>query len=220
MSDPSARRTEARPADGAPRARWGLLAGIAAGVLTLDQLTKWWAVNALDDRIIDLVGSLRLRLTYNYGAAFSISQGRGALISLLAVAVVGVLVFSGRQATRPLPAVALGMVLGGAIGNLGDRAFREGDGLLGGGVVDFIDLQWWPIFNVADSAVVCGALLLVVASWRDEAARPGDDGPGPATAGGAAGAGSGGAVGSERTGDDAGVATSGPAGAVAPSDRR
>jgi signal peptidase II len=174
VSDDSAHRKPARPEGGRPR--WTLLAGIAAGVLALDQLSKWWAVNTLDTRTIDLVGSLRLRLTYNFGAAFSISQGRGALISLLAIAVVGVLVFSGRQATRPLAAVALGMVLGGAIGNLSDRAFRQGDGLLGGGVVDFIDLQWWPIFNVADSAVVCGALLLVAATWRDEA-REGDDRP-------------------------------------------
>jgi signal peptidase II len=157
------------------RPRWSLLAGIAIGVLALDQLTKWWAVETLDTRIIELVGSLQLRLTYNYGAAFSISQGRGALISVLAVVVVGVLVFSGRQATRPLAAVALGMVLGGAIGNLSDRAFRDGHGLLGGGVVDFIDVQWWPIFNVADSAVVCGALLLVAASWRDDGASRGDD---------------------------------------------
>jgi signal peptidase II len=175
-SAPRARRRGGGSGRGG-RARWGLLAGVGAAVLALDQLSKWWAVNALDDRIIDLVGSLRLRLTFNHGAAFSISQGRGALISLLAIAVVGVLVFSGRQATRPLPAVALGMVLGGAAGNLADRAFRQGDGILGGGVVDFIDLQWWPIFNLADSAVVCGALLLVVASWREEANRADDDPP-------------------------------------------
>jgi signal peptidase II len=202
----------------AERPRWSLLAGIAAGVLAFDQLTKWWAVNTLDTRMIDLVGSLRLRLTYNYGAAFSISQGRGALISVLAIIVVGVLVFSGRQATRPLAAVALGMVLGGAIGNLSDRAFREGDGILGGGVVDFIDLQWWPIFNVADSAVVCGALLLVAASWRDDVAARGPEGDaGGNAAGGAAGLGdaeSTGGVGKARA-----SAPLGPAGAASP-DRR
>lgn len=181
MSDASA-PAGSRPAGGRRRARWALLASVAVGVFALDQLTKWWAVNALDDRIVELVGSLQLRLTYNYGAAFSISQGRGPLISLLAIVVVGVLVFSGRQATRPLPAVALGMVLGGAVGNLADRAFREGDGALGGGVVDFIDLQWWPVFNVADMGVVCGAMLLVLVSWRDEVeqaaaeGQPGQDG--------------------------------------------
>ena len=64
-------------------------------------------------------------------------------------------------------AVALGLVVGGAFGNLIDRASREGDGFLGGGVVDFVDLQWWPVFNVADSAIVVGALLLFAVQWRE-----------------------------------------------------
>jgi signal peptidase II len=154
------------------RARWPLLFGVAAVVLVIDQLTKSWAVRTLDTKMIDLVGSLRLRLALNHGSAFSLNEGRGPLISVLALAVVAVLLRSGRHATRPLAAVALGLVLGGALGNLSDRAFREGDGFLGGGVVDFIDVQWWPIFNIADSAVVCGAFMLIVASWRE----PGADG--------------------------------------------
>lgn len=149
------------------RARWPLLIGVAAFVLVADQLSKWWAVETLDTRTIDIVGSLRFRLALNHGAAFSLSQGRGPLISVLALVVVVVLLRTGRHATRPLAAVALGMVVGGAFGNLSDRAFREGDGFLGGGVVDFIDLQWWPIFNVADMGVVCGAILLVIMSWRE-----------------------------------------------------
>lgn len=149
------------------RARWPLLIGVAVFVLTADQLSKWWAMESLDTRVIDLVGSLRFRLVQNYGAAFSLSQGRGAVISLLALVVVGVLLRSGRHATRPLAALALGLVLGGALGNLSDRAFRTGDGFLGGGVVDFIDVQWWPIFNVADMGVVCGAFLLILASWQE-----------------------------------------------------
>jgi signal peptidase II len=60
------------------------------------------------------------------------------------------------------------MVLGGAIGNLLDRAFRPGDGFLGGGVVDFIDLQWWPVFNLADSAIVVGAITLFLLQWQDD----------------------------------------------------
>jgi signal peptidase II len=149
------------------RARWRLLLGVAAAVLVLDQLTKAWAVAALGDgRTIDLVGSLRLRLHYNYGAAFSLSDGRGPLISLLALVVVAVLLRTGRQTARPTMAVALGMVVGGALGNLADRAFRAGDGLLGGGVVDFVDLQWWPVFNLADSAIVAGAALLFAVQWR------------------------------------------------------
>ena len=153
----------------AGRARWRLLLGVAAVVLIADQLTKWWAMEALDDRMIDLVGSLRLRLVMNYGSAFSIAQGRGALISLLALVIVAVLLRSGRYATRPASALAIGLVVGGAIGNLLDRAFREGDGFLGGGVVDFIDLQWWPVFNIADSAIVVGAIVLFLAEFREEA---------------------------------------------------
>ena len=172
--------TSTRPSD-PPRARWALLLSVAAVVLALDQLSKAWAVSALGDgRIIDLVGSLRLRLTMNYGSAFSVANGRGALISLLALAVVAVLLRTGRHA-RSLPmALALGLVLGGAIGNLLDRAFRAGDGLLGGGVVDFVDPQWWPVFNLADSAIVVGALLLFVVQWRDadEPARAAGAAPG------------------------------------------
>ena len=164
----------ARPPTTAGRARWRLLLGVAAVVLVADQLTKWWATETLDDRMIDLVGSLRLRLVMNYGSAFSIAQGRGALISLLALVIVAVLLRSGRYATRPASAFAIGLVVGGAIGNLLDRAFREGDGFLGGGVVDFVDLQWWPVFNVADSAIVVGAMVLFLAELREEADEPED----------------------------------------------
>jgi signal peptidase II len=157
----------ARPVT-AGRARWRLLLGVAAGILVIDQLTKWWAIESLPGRTVDLVGSLRLNLAMNYGSAFSVAEGRGALISLLALVIVGVLLLSGRSATRPLVAAATGLVVGGAIGNLLDRALREGDGFLGGGVVDFIDVQWWPIFNVADTAIVVGAVLLFFAQLRDD----------------------------------------------------
>ena len=62
--------------------------------------------------------------------------------------------------------IAVGAIIGGAIGNLADRAFREGGGFFGGAVVDFIDLQWWPVFNVADSAIVVGGILVVWRGWR------------------------------------------------------
>ncbi|HEX5947007.1 MAG TPA: signal peptidase II [Acidimicrobiales bacterium] len=170
-------RDEHELADATPapaRARWPLLLSVAAFALALDQLSKAWAVERLGNgEIIDLVGSLRLRLTMNFGSAFSLADGRGPLISLLALVVVAVLLRTGRHATRPTMAVALGLVLGGAIGNLIDRAFREGDGFLGGGVVDFVDLQWWPVFNVADSAIVVGAILLFIAQWREP--EPGEE---------------------------------------------
>jgi signal peptidase II len=154
--------------DGSPPARWPLLLGVAAVVLAVDQVSKAWAVEVLGNgRIIDLVGSLRLRLTVNYGSAFSLADGRGAVISVLALVVVAVLLRTGRHATRPSMAVALGLVVGGAVGNLIDRAFRAGDGVLGGGVVDFVDLQWWPVFNIADAAIVVGAALLFISQWRE-----------------------------------------------------
>jgi len=157
---------EAAPPATAQRARWSLLLGTAAAVLAIDQLTKWWAVETLDTRTIDIVWTLRLHLTINYGSAFSVAPGRGAVISVLALVVVAILLRSGRYATKPAMAVAIGLVSGGALGNLIDRAFRAGDGLLGGGVVDFIDLQWWPVFNVADCAIVVGALTLFGTQWH------------------------------------------------------
>ncbi|HET6951812.1 MAG TPA: signal peptidase II [Acidimicrobiales bacterium] len=153
------------------RARWLLLGAVAATVLALDQLSKWWAVETLDTRTIDLVGSLRLRLTFNHGSAFSLGNGRGALISVLALVICAVLLRTGRNATRPVMAVAIGMVLGGAVGNLADRALRAGEGLLGGGVVDFVDLQWWPVFNLADSAIVAGSVVLFFAQWSEPDTR-------------------------------------------------
>jgi signal peptidase II len=148
-----------------------LVAAVGAGLLVVDQLSKHWALNRLSEgRVVEVVGSLQLLLTWNTGASFSIGSERelGPYIALLALVVVAWLLWSGHSATR-LGAVAAGMVTGGALGNLVDRALRSGPagaeaGFLGGAVVDFIDLQWWPIFNVADVGVVGGAVLLVLAS--------------------------------------------------------
>lgn len=172
------------PATDAPAAAPGthrVLFGVVAVVwLALDQLTKWWAVSSLDDRTVDVVWTLRFQLAVNHGASFSLGTGFGAWIGLLALVVVGVLVWQGRSVRSRLGAIALGMIVGGALGNVVDRATRSGDGFLGGGVVDFIDLQWWPVFNVADIGVVCGAILLVVSMLR-----PVDEVPtGPSDGGG------------------------------------
>ena len=133
-------------------------------VLVTDQLTKWWAVQTLSTRTIDVVWTLRLNLTYNPGAAFStFSGGRwGTVIAVLAFVIVGYLVWQGRTVTSRWGAVAIGLIIGGALGNLVDRVARGDGGFLSGRVVDFIDLQWWPVFNVADMGVVVGGILLVV----------------------------------------------------------
>ena len=154
--------------DGRARRRALLITvAVAVAAVAIDQLTKWWALNRLDEGDIHVVWTLRLHLARNTGAAFSVGTGLGRVIPLLAVAVVAALIWSGRTLTSSLGAIGLGLVLGGAVGNLCDRVFRDGSSVLGGAVVDFVDLQWWPIFNVADAAVVVGALTLVLRSARE-----------------------------------------------------
>lgn len=149
--------------------RWGPVLSIAFVVLVLDQLTKSWAVSTLSDgHIIDLVWTLRFRLAFNTGMSFSLGSGSGALIAPLALAVVAGLLWMSRRMTSRLGLVAVGLVVGGALGNVVDRVLRSGDGFLGGAVVDFIDFQWWPVFNVADIGVVVGAVLLLISTWFEE----------------------------------------------------
>lgn len=151
------------------RSSWRVPTAAACGVVALDQATKWWALEALaDGRTVDLVWTLRFRLVHNTGAAFSQGQGLGPLIVPLVVVVVVLLVRFASRSTDQLSRAAVGMVVGGAVGNQLDRGFRAGDGFLGGAVVDFVDLQWWPVFNVADSAVVVGAALIL---WAGRGSR-------------------------------------------------
>ncbi|HEX2699382.1 MAG TPA: signal peptidase II [Acidimicrobiales bacterium] len=156
-----------------PSRRLSLGAATAVAVVVLDQLTKSWALRALDDGPRHLVWTLRLKLTFNSGAAFGLGQGLAPLLIVVGVGLVVVLLGVGRSAGTTLPAiVSVGLVLGGAVGNLADRLVRDH----GGAVVDFVDLQWWPVFNVADAAITCGAVLLVLTaslsdrSGADEAA--------------------------------------------------
>ena len=109
--------------------------------------------------------TLRLSLTYNTGTAFSLGLGLGPFIGVAAVLIVVALARLGRTVVSPLGVVALGLVMGGAVGNLADRVFRARDGFLDGAVIDFIDLQWWPVFNVADMAIVIGGVLLATSGF-------------------------------------------------------
>lgn len=155
-----------------------ILLGVAAFVVAVDQLTKWWALVSLDDREIDLVWTLRLNLVHNTGAAFGLGQGLESLIAVLALLFVIVVAWASWGGRRlSLPPVLLGMILGGAIGNLADRALRTGDGFLGGAVVDFVDLQWWPVFNAADSAIVVAGVILVLTAPRYRQSDDEPDGP-------------------------------------------
>lgn len=131
-------------------------------MVTLDQLTKWWAVETLDNgRVIDVAWTARFNLVRNDGAAFSVGSGLTRLIAIAAIAVSVALVVAARRVKYRSAVAAMGLILGGAIGNVIDRFLRSGDGFLRGRVVDFIDFQWWPVFNIADIGVVVGGFLLV-----------------------------------------------------------
>ncbi len=140
--------------------------------MLLDQLTKHWALERLSDgRTIDLVGSLRFNLAFNTGMAFSAGSGSGAIIGAVALLIVVVLIVVARRIDSKLQLVLVGIVIGGAIGNVIDRLFRStlpgmSDGFMSGAVVDFVDLQWWPVFNVADAAIVVGGISLALLSAR------------------------------------------------------
>ena len=168
-----------------PAGRLLLLLAVAAGVLVLDTLTKLLAVRELSDRepISLLGGALTLRLVRNPGAAFGMAQGLTVVLTGVALVVVVVILRMARRLRSGWWAVALGLVLGGAMGNLTDRLLRApGPGR--GHVVDFLELPRWPVFNVADSAIVVAGVLMVLLAARGV---PHDGGPTPADAGSAEG---------------------------------
>jgi signal peptidase II len=134
-------------------------------VVVADQLTKAWALAALEDGPIRLIGPVRFALTYNSAAAFGLGGGFVPFLAVGALVLVIVLVARGDVTRSPLLAAAAGLVVGGAFGNLADRLFRS-PGLLRGAVVDFVDLRWWPVFNLADAAITCGCVALVWSGWR------------------------------------------------------
>ncbi|WP_415976903.1 signal peptidase II [Rhodococcus sp. 077-4] len=142
-----------------------LLIAIASVILLFDLVTKILVVHFVKPgNPIEIVGDVvTLRLVRNPGAAFSMATGMTWLLTVVAVAVVIGVIKIGRTLRSPWWALGLGLVLGGALGNLIDRFFRA-PGPFQGHVVDFVSVGWWPVFNVADSSIVCGAILLVVLS--------------------------------------------------------
>ncbi|MFK8024461.1 MAG: signal peptidase II [Ilumatobacter sp.] len=141
---------------------WRAPLGLAVALVVADQVTKHWALNRLsDDRVIDVVWTLRFNLAFNRGMAFSQGQGLGPLIAVVATLVIVWLLVSLRSTGGRLNTFGIGCVIGGAAGNLIDRAFRQ-EAWLRGAVVDFIDFQWFPIFNIADIAINVGAAALIL----------------------------------------------------------
>jgi signal peptidase II len=160
-STPSATVTAAGP-------KVVLLAVIAVLVLAADIITKTVAVAQLENRApLELLGGLvYLQLVRNPGAAFSLATGYTWVLTIVAIAVVVVIIRVARRLRSVGWAIALGLVLGGALGNLTDRIFRA-PGPLQGHVVDIVSLfapdgRVWPVFNMADSSIVTGGVLLVL----------------------------------------------------------
>jgi signal peptidase II len=138
---------------------------VAIVVLALDQISKYFAVRNLSDgHRVDLIGSaFGLRLTRNAGAAFSTATGATWLLTVVAIAVVIVIIRISRRLGSRGWACALGFLLGGALGNLTDRLARA-PGVFQGHVIDFLEFPHWPIFNLADSSITTAAVLIALLS--------------------------------------------------------
>ena len=147
--------------------RLPLTLGVAAGVIVLDQVTKALAVAHLEgEPPIQVIGSwLQLTFVRNPGAAFSLAGNYTILISIIAIVVAVAIVRTARTLTNPWWAVVLGGILGGALGNWIDLLLRE-PAALRGHVVDFLELPNWPVFNVADMALVGSAIVAVILSIK------------------------------------------------------
>ncbi len=160
------------PSVAEPARRLGLLLTVGAIIFGLDLASKIVVVATLSDRppVRLLGGLLYLTEARNTGAAFGLAQGMTVVFTLVAAGVIVVILRTAPRLRSTGWAWALGLVAGGALGNLVDRIFRS-PGTFRGGVVDFISLfdpagQVWPIFNVADSAIVCGGFLGVLMALR------------------------------------------------------
>jgi signal peptidase II len=165
------------PEDAGPpsprRRRLAVTGCVAALAIVADQVTKSVALVELRNGPVHVLGPFSLQLEYNSGVAFSIAPGATFPIVVLAIVVIGGLIAFARHLPSLPAAVAIGLVLGGALGNLSDRLFRAH----GGAVVDFVHSTFWPTFNVADSCIVCGGILLGLVLLRRprEEAVPGDE---------------------------------------------
>jgi signal peptidase II len=146
-----------------------VLVGVAAFVLAADIISKAIVVAHLRPyQPVHLLGNVfEFWLTRNPGAAFSVGTGETAVFTVIALCVIIYIARTARKLYSAGWAIALGLLLGGAMGNLGDRIFRA-PGLFRGDVVDWIGVvpRYYPIFNLADSAIVCGGILTVILAMR------------------------------------------------------
>lgn len=183
MNTPASTPTSAGPKGSGARRRLsrgtvlGTIAVIGAVLAVIDQATKNWAVQSLP--LLDpqpFIGEiLQLTLLYNSGAAWGMGSEITPVVTCLQIAIViGVIVFAVKAVRSAWYTVALGLVMGGALGNIHDRLLRE-PGPFRGAVVDFLELPNWPVFNVADMAVVGGAIMVVALGLFGVASDPAHD---------------------------------------------
>ncbi|MFI7124252.1 signal peptidase II [Nonomuraea sp. NPDC050153] len=168
---------------GGPRGRlFAVLVVLAAVIYTADLITKTVVLRTLEGRapLVVIPDVLQFRVIFNSGAAFSIGTGMTFIFTFIAAGVVVAIVRTARKLGSRAWAVTLGLLLGGALGNLTDRLLRYPSGIgrstqLQGHVVDFIEvlpghfpiIDYFPVFNIADSAIVCGGILAVLLAWRN-----------------------------------------------------
>jgi signal peptidase II len=147
---------------------WKRLYTIAWTVWLVDFATKVWALNNLSaSNPTKIIGDfLQLTLIRNSGAAFSLAQGATIIFTFFAIFVVGEIAYYAPRITSRGWSVVLGLALGGVLGNLSDRIFRS-PGYFTGHVIDWIELTHWPVFNVADTAIVVAAGIAVILSIRN-----------------------------------------------------
>ena len=147
---------------------WKRLYAIAWAIWLLDFATKSWALNSLDSRNpVKLLGDfLQLTLLKNSGAAFSFAQGATVIFTIFAILVVAAISYYSIKITSFGWSIVQGLALGGILGNLTDRIFRS-PGFFTGHVIDWIQLPNWPVFNLADSAIVVAASIAVILSLRN-----------------------------------------------------
>lgn len=138
----------------------------AALVFVADRLTKLWALEVLPGGNITVIPDvLGFELAFNTGAAYGLFKGGGSFIAIAAIIASGLILYALRSVERSFEAITLGAIMGGALGNLADRIIR-GPGWFDGAVVDWIETPLWPNFNIADSAISVGAVLLILATLR------------------------------------------------------
>ena len=147
---------------------WKRLYTIAWAVWLVDFATKVWAINNLSaSNPTKIIGNfLQLTLIRNSGSAFSLAQGATIIFTFFAIFVVGAIAYYAPRITSRGWAIVLGLALGGVLGNLSDRIFRS-PGYFTGHVIDWIELTHWPVFNLADTAIVVAAGIAIVLSIRN-----------------------------------------------------